>query len=594
MSSVRTLAFRLIRTYASKPFTKAAGIRGKHKLDLLDEPEEIDYEDVDAYTSDFMNIAESHKMHGREIEKSKEKLKQRIVKSKYFKEMKPKFLTFMEKDQIQKLHESDPVEWTPETLSKSFPALPETIRSVLKAKWTPKSIDRIIKFDTEVVNNWKNFKSGRLVVNPILHEHLMKFKNRKIVLPNREDLSKTLVPPKIEFQKPRSTMFSNILVKTVKEKQPVHDQKLISSKSETNMNKQTFFTINKDDLEKSMVQVNNSDYKKTYKRKPDGKILSFNEFMKLELEELYKKSPEEGITLLQTYRKYVESANLEAVKSEESINLEAVKSEESTNLEVVKSEESTNSMKQVNKENITPTESLSTVHDQKLISFKSEINMNKQTFFTINKDDLENSMVQVNNSDYKKTYKWKPDGKILSFNEFMKLELKELYKKSPEEGRTLLQTYRKYVESANLEVVKSEESTNLEAVKSEESTNLEAVKSEESTNLEVVKSEEATNSMKQVNKENITSTESLSTEYVPVVEENETQAKVVSALNRERGSGLDTYVKDRKTDIDTKFEYTKPIKIPKNVWKQGMTYRVKDCYYDDDGEFLYRVPGLRL
>ncbi|KAJ8883849.1 hypothetical protein PR048_015704 [Dryococelus australis] len=34
------------------------------------------------------------------------------------------------------------------------------------------------------------------------------------------------------------------------------------------------------------------------------------------------------------------------------------------------------------------------------------------------------------------------------------------------------------------------------------------------------------------------------------------------------------------------------IKIPKNKWQAGATYRVKDCYYDDDGRFLYRVPGM--
>ncbi|XP_076647646.1 uncharacterized protein LOC143356111 [Halictus rubicundus] len=424
MSNVGTLTFRLIRTYASKSFTQAAGIQGKlEKLDLPDDREEIDNEDLDAYTSDFMNIRESHKMHEREIEKSKEKLKQRIVKSKYFKETEPKFLTFREKDQIQKLHESNPLEWTPEKLSNSFPALPETIRSVLKAKWVPKSIDRIIKFDTEVVNNWKNFKSGRLVVNPILREHLMKFKDRKIALPNKEDSSKTLVPPKMEFLKPRSSLFSSILTKSANEKQPVQDQKLISSESEINRNKQILCTINRNDLEKSMVQVNSSDYMKINKRK--------------------------------------------SVANE----------------------------------------------------------------------------------------------KILTFNEFMKVQLKQLYKKSPEEGITLLQTYRKYIESMNLGVVESKESTN---------------------------------SVEQVKKENITPTKSVLTENVPVVEKNETQTKVVNTLNTERGGAVDTYVKDRKTDIDTKFEYTKPIKIPKNVWKQGLTYRVKDCYYDDDGEFLYRVPGLRL
>lgn len=40
-------------------------------------------------------------------------------------------------------------------------------------------------------------------------------------------------------------------------------------------------------------------------------------------------------------------------------------------------------------------------------------------------------------------------------------------------------------------------------------------------------------------------------------------------------------------------EIKEHIEIPKNVWQEGKTYKVGDCYYDDDGEFLYRVPGLK-
>lgn len=37
--------------------------------------------------------------------------------------------------------------------------------------------------------------------------------------------------------------------------------------------------------------------------------------------------------------------------------------------------------------------------------------------------------------------------------------------------------------------------------------------------------------------------------------------------------------------------YPQRIRIPKRAWKKGHTYRVEDCYYDDDGKFLYRVLG---
>ncbi|EDV93536.1 neugrin [Drosophila grimshawi] len=34
------------------------------------------------------------------------------------------------------------------------------------------------------------------------------------------------------------------------------------------------------------------------------------------------------------------------------------------------------------------------------------------------------------------------------------------------------------------------------------------------------------------------------------------------------------------------------IVIPRKLYQQGATYRVDDAYYDDDGELLYRVPGM--
>jgi neugrin len=44
--------------------------------------------------------------------------------------------------------------------------------------------------------------------------------------------------------------------------------------------------------------------------------------------------------------------------------------------------------------------------------------------------------------------------------------------------------------------------------------------------------------------------------------------------------------------INDSLEIMERISIPKNLWKQGGTYKLDDCFYDDDGEFLYRVPGL--
>ncbi|XP_044259266.1 required for respiratory growth protein 9, mitochondrial [Tribolium madens] len=38
--------------------------------------------------------------------------------------------------------------------------------------------------------------------------------------------------------------------------------------------------------------------------------------------------------------------------------------------------------------------------------------------------------------------------------------------------------------------------------------------------------------------------------------------------------------------------YPEFITIPKSVHKKSSIYKLNDCYYDHDGEFLYRVPGM--
>ncbi|KAL7018902.1 hypothetical protein ACKWTF_010953 [Chironomus riparius] len=41
-----------------------------------------------------------------------------------------------------------------------------------------------------------------------------------------------------------------------------------------------------------------------------------------------------------------------------------------------------------------------------------------------------------------------------------------------------------------------------------------------------------------------------------------------------------------------KLKIQEKIRIPKKEWRKGKIYKVNDCFYSDDGEFLYRVPGL--
>jgi len=47
-----------------------------------------------------------------------------------------------------------------------------------------------------------------------------------------------------------------------------------------------------------------------------------------------------------------------------------------------------------------------------------------------------------------------------------------------------------------------------------------------------------------------------------------------------------------ETKVFRSLDIKEQIFIPKKVWKKDKLYKVGDCFYADDGEFLYRVPGL--
>jgi hypothetical protein len=48
-----------------------------------------------------------------------------------------------------------------------------------------------------------------------------------------------------------------------------------------------------------------------------------------------------------------------------------------------------------------------------------------------------------------------------------------------------------------------------------------------------------------------------------------------------------------ETSSDTGMDPPGRIQVPAEKWKKGCTFKVGDCYYDDDGTFLYRVPGMK-
>lgn len=373
----------------------------------------------------------------REMKIKKERLKQQIVIQKYFKEKQPRFLTFAEKELIYKLHQFNPDEWTVERLSESFPALPESIQKIVRTKWSPKSEKKVVEYDNVAIRNWQKFRKGELPLDPMLSEHLMKFKDRKIILTDKELLAKQFVP-KLEFKKPRSQLFSSIIQTYLNEKE--NDTKLLSH----------------EDNSKKMADQSNS-----------------------ENQNLLTGSMSDSPPAVQNTKKL-------ALNEEQSLILQSY----------------TNSRK-----------------------------------------------LDVPLNEKKK--------KLLTFNEFVKVKLKDINQESPEEGTTLLNVYKKQID-ANQEVQTAEVAI--------------------ASNNEVTYIEEDTS---------------------PKILQRSEKDITISRKNRDRDFNIsvvenvvDTSIKVWKKKVDTELNYAKPIKIAKHLYKPGMTYRISDCYYDDDGEFLYRVPGV--
>lgn len=172
-------------------------------------------DDLSKFEGDLSNTSETYDEYRQESKTEREKLKQYIVRNKYFNEKKLSFLTWAEMEQIRLLNREDSVEWDEQKLAESFPADVLTIKKVLKANWQPKDAKRIVKHDEKVRLNWKSFTNGELTdMDPKLSEHLKKFSARN--LNQKIDYDNVF---KKEMPKPESSEFLGIITSCKKYKE---------------------------------------------------------------------------------------------------------------------------------------------------------------------------------------------------------------------------------------------------------------------------------------------------------------------------------------------------------------------------------------
>ncbi|XP_033223526.1 uncharacterized protein LOC117177137 [Belonocnema kinseyi] len=559
----------------------AAGISASHKFEEL-------HEDMDEFESDFMNAGTSHRMHEGELAVQKEKLKTKITFSKYLKEVEPSFLTFAEKEEIKSLHERDPNEWSVERLSESFPALPATIKKVLHAKWSPKSVETVLRYDEKVISNWEAFHAGELPVTPTMEKHLQNFKDRHIVLTGREQLAKRFVPPKMKFPKPKSTIFSkiaeNFLLPNVDQKVKKDDENADLEIRKNVEGDSRDFKANADfDEENVLFKTNkNSNSPKTY-------FESNRDFHKKRVLK-NNRSWDKNNADFESSRKF----------DEENVRIKSNRNFDNKNMDF----ETSNSFDRQNLRFIskinynnknTDFESSSNL-DCKIRNFEKNENKHQVQSLTIRKryqntevspkEENQMTLLSQNLNEYDCTGK----NKRLTFDEFLIKNVGQTKDSSDPEDIVLKETYKRHMEKIAFDTKSASSPKESEIEKGDfhsesEVCSVERKLSSVSLN-ENEKGSESRISRGKIRRNEVSNfNKEPQTDLISKREDNEL------SLSVDR-SELNTYVKEwikKGDDLEYDPDF---IKIPKNRYKEGMTYRVRNCYYDDDGEFLYKVPEV--
>ena len=518
------------------------------------------------------------------------------------KEVEPSFLTFAEKEEIKSLHERNPHEWTVEKLSESFPALPATIKKVLHAKWSPKSVETVLRYDEKVISNWEAFRAGELPLSPTMAKHLENFKDRQIIQTDREELAKRYVPSKMEFPKPRSNMFSRIaktfLSPNVEKKGNTGDE-------------DTDVEISNNDEDKSRDFEASEDF--------DENILRLKSDQNLEKKNMYLKTSRnfDKESIHSKHNKNWDNKNID-LKTNQNFDYKNVRlnsdrnwANNNINLETSRNfnEENVRFISNRNWSDKSMDFKTSRNLDYKSRSFETNVNSgykNRSFEETKNGKQFRSLMIEEKNqstevvcprdenqmtllSQNLNEHDPRENNQPLTFDEFLIKNVGRTKDSSNPEDIVLKETYKRHIEKIEFErnsasFSPSESKTQEKDFKSEsEVSSVERNMSSISLNEEE-KGSESKISMRKTRRNEVSN---CSQSQIDVSKKEDSEF----SLSADR-SGVDTYVKEWIKKGDELHDEPLFIKIPKHRYKEGMTYRVQNCYYDDDGEFLYKVPGL--
>lgn len=198
-------------------------------------------------------------------------------------------------------------------------------------------------------------------------------------------------------------------------------------------------------------------------------------------------------------------------------------------------------------------------------------------------EEEEGTVVNTTNSHNNKR------SRRVTFDEFLESTVRLKENSNSIEDIVLKSVYKKEIEKKILFESKLFPSTSVD--ESKDLSKDEMSEFEENDNLQVPETISKKETSRELamshDSENNKSISTLKTEVSPVLEEKNYEISLGS-----NKSSMETGVKEwHKKNIDDVL-VAAHIKIPRQRYKKGMTYRVRDSFYDDDGTFLYRVPGL--
>lgn len=166
------------RCFTTSALLSGRGIRGAVKgLGLREEElQEMGPDDLEAMTDASFDTFNQEAAHIEiDAKKYQALLRRRTIQHKYFKPYGPveeNLLTWSMKEQLKYLHFSDPDQWTPEVLSKSFPISPQGVVNLIKSHRMPRSEAERQRHDKAVVARWKKHMRGQIGSFKILEKAL--------------------------------------------------------------------------------------------------------------------------------------------------------------------------------------------------------------------------------------------------------------------------------------------------------------------------------------------------------------------------------------------------------------------------------------